>query len=381
MGVQKKLVNITCKDYCKSHNYKYFTIEEVEQQKVYIPNYTVEFIEPSYQLYSFPEKYVSELLNVKIIGGNGIIFDEENNCIYDLALSEDEHRYNLVFNSVYYVDKYSTFVGYEETGEVIEEAIMLAGVVSRNYYHFNFESLSKLCLINTMSQYDNVPILVDEIVLRIPQLHEELMMINKNKRKIYFLKSRHSYNIKKLIYISDLIIIPLNIKDPYKPEYKDLVISDLAANLIHNNLAITNTPKRRIYISRKNSWNPRLSNTDEIEKIFIEFGYELVYPEGMSFLNQLILFSEAEYIAGASGAGFTNMIFANKKATMICIVPKEYQVPCFSNVCGILGQKYYYLDASYGHSIKDQANNTIYENRFVMDAKVVRELLENIHSK
>lgn len=376
--VNKELLNITLKDYCAKKNFKYSVIEESKPQKVYIPNYKEGF-EPEVEMFDFPEIAIGELLNVKVIGGNDIVYDEFSYCINDLALREDFERYDLIFNSVFYLDRRVTCVSFEEADEEIEEGIFLNGVVSHNYYHFNLESLARLCLINTMKEYDGIPILIDDAVQWIPQLYEELILLNQGKRKIYFLKKRQSYNIKKLIYISKLIFIPLNIKDPFKPKYTDLVIKDKAVNLIHDNLAIDNKIGRRVFISRRDSWNPRISNTEEIEGIFMEFGYEFILPGRMSFEEQRRVFSEAEFIAGATGAGFTNLLFSNKAATVICMVPKVYQVPCFSNISGILGQKYFFIDCDYGRSIFEQDNNTIYENQFYVDPCIVRELLGKIH--
>lgn len=376
--ISKELLNITLKDYCKTKKLKYSLIEEAKPQKVYVPNYKENF-EPQVEMFDFPEIAIGELLNVKVIGGNDIVYDESNYCVNDIALREDFERYDLVFNSVFYMDKRVTCISFDEANEEIEAGIFLNGVVSHNYYHFNLESLARLCLINTMKEYDGIPILIDDAVQWIPQLYEELMLLNKGKRKIYFLKKRQSYNIKKLIYLSKLIFIPLNIKNPFKPKYTDLVIKDKAVNLIHDNLAIDNKIKRRIFISRKDSWNPRISNTEEIEEIFMEFGYEFILPGRMSFEEQRRVFSEAEFIAGATGAGFTNLLFSNKAATVICIVPKVSEVPCYSNISGILGQKYFFIDCDYGRSIFEQDNNTIYENQFYVNPCIVRELLGKIH--
>ena len=46
----------------------------------------------------------------------------------------------------------------------------------------------------------------------------------------------------------------------------------------------------------------------------------------MSFQDELKIFSEAEFIAGASGAGLTNIMFANENAKVIFIQPKTIQL-------------------------------------------------------
>lgn len=92
----------------------------------------------------------------------------------------------------------------------------------------------------------------------------------------------------------------------------------------------------KLYISRRKSLIPRLENQDAVENVFKSFGYEIIFPQDMSFQDELKIFSEAEFIAGASGAGLTNIMFANENAKVIFIQPKTIQSPWYSTMAGIL---------------------------------------------
>ena len=188
MSIEKKLNNISCKEYCNLHNFKYSVQQEEQSQKIYLQNYgenpeTNNYIEANY-----PEIYIAELNNVNIIGANYIIFDEDNYCIYDLPLMDDENKFDLKYNNTIYVDKNITCVNYNESIETIEEGIMLLSICSYNFAHFHTEVLSKLCLINGIDEYNNVPILIDEICLTTPAFLEELELLNKNGREIISIK-------------------------------------------------------------------------------------------------------------------------------------------------------------------------------------------------
>ena len=373
MTIEKRLNNISCKEYCAIHNMKYSIKLKEHFQKIYVPNYrdkpeSVNYID----LVKYPEIFISELNNVNIIGANYIIFDKNNYCIYDMALKDDENKFDLRCNNTVYVDKNITCINYTEPVETIEEGIMLIAGCSFNFSHFHVEVLSKLCFINGINEYNNIPILVDEICLKTPQFLEELEMLNKNGRTIIFIKNGCCYNIKKLIYISDLGIYPFEIKKDYLLQNKDCVINDLGIKLLHENLSIKSNIFRKVYISRRNVFNPRLENQDNVEQIFSENGYEIIYPESMSFKDQLKIFSEVEIFAGVYGSGITNVIFTNKNAKIICIQPKEIESPWFSNLAGILGHQCYFLDAK----LSKETPYRYYQNRFKLDEEFLRNFLK-----
>jgi hypothetical protein len=235
------------------------------------------------------------------------------------------------------------------------------------------ESLSKLCLVNEIEEYNKIPILVDERCLGFQSFKDELEMLNSHGREIIYLKQGCCYNVKKLIYISELIIEPINLKRNALLRYEDYRVSDVAVKLLHDNLAINSNIFRKLFISRKNSNIIRLLYQDKIEQIFKEYGYEIIYPEEMSFQDQLKTFSGAEFIAGASGAGFTNILFANKNAKIICILPKEIKFSCYSSIAGILGQEFYCLDAK----IHYNTNMVYYQNNIELGEEYLKKFLES----
>jgi len=56
-----------------------------------------------------------------------------------------------------------------------------------------------------------------------------------------------------------------------------------------------------------------------IEDFFKSIGYEIVFPENMSFTDQVILYSRASHIAGLKSSGFCNMIFSKPGTKVISI--------------------------------------------------------------
>src|SRR5262245_8450133 len=61
----------------------------------------------------------------------------------------------------------------------------------------------------------------------------------------------------------------------------------------------------------------RVSNENQLLPILFGAGFEKIIPEALSFDEQVALFQGAECIAGAHGAGLTNIIFSSPGCQII----------------------------------------------------------------
>jgi len=66
----------------------------------------------------------------------------------------------------------------------------------------------------------------------------------------------------------------------------------------------------KIYISRPKTVGRYLINEDEVLEALTPFGFVAYTLENLSLSDQVKLFSQAEIVVSAHGAGLTNMIFA-----------------------------------------------------------------------
>jgi len=64
----------------------------------------------------------------------------------------------------------------------------------------------------------------------------------------------------------------------------------------------------RLFLSRSSSL--RLGNVPQIEEIFASFGFRVLYPEQIRITNQLSLYANCAIMAGLSGSGMHNCLFA-----------------------------------------------------------------------
>jgi capsular polysaccharide biosynthesis protein len=184
----------------------------------------------------------------------------------------------------------------------------------------------------------NVPIIVNNNLP--PQFYEALKLFNKDNRQIIKLRANKNYLVKKLYYPSRLSIVNDNYKQPiyhkdaiYSPDGIKFVRDTALSSLNCNN----KKRKRKIFISRSGSDYRQLLNSNEIEELLIDKGFEIVFPENLSFYSQVKIFSEAEIIIGQSGAGMANFIFAPSDSKLVVLMSdlKENNFQIFNALANV----------------------------------------------
>jgi capsular polysaccharide biosynthesis protein len=84
----------------------------------------------------------------------------------------------------------------------------------------------------------------------------------------------------------------------------------------------------RIYVSRSNWQKQRiLRNEAQVEAIFREHGFEIVYPEMLSIAQQVALFRTADIVAGPSGSGLYNCVYCSKSGQRIILASSKFVTP------------------------------------------------------
>jgi len=81
-----------------------------------------------------------------------------------------------------------------------------------------------------------------------------------------------------------------------------------------------NSERSKLYLSRKKlKSNHYMINEGEIEKLFTSFGFTIVYPENLTFQEQVVLYKNAEVLAGFSGSALHNSVFMKDNALVISL--------------------------------------------------------------
>lgn len=120
----------------------------------------------------------------------------------------------------------------------------------------------------------------------------------------------------------DMLVYPLPItRHPWvKSPAVVRFLEDISEKLVHAAPA-----PQRIYVSRNRGKTRRLLNEASVIDIVQGHGFETVYPETMSFVEQVATFRAAEIVVGNYGANLTNVVFAPRGVTLFALTTEFMQ--------------------------------------------------------
>ena len=72
-----------------------------------------------------------------------------------------------------------------------------------------------------------------------------------------------------------------------------------------------------------------IHNIEQVQAFLSKYDFETVYLEGMSIVEQILLFQTAEFVVGVHGAGLTNLVFCEPGTKVIEFMPSAEIRPFF----------------------------------------------------
>ncbi len=279
-----------------------------------------------------PSIYVAFMHNVFALGGTGMVLTSKD-VLYDAIWRDEEHRIKLPWIFQRGLKHQELFCLINPDILEVDKAINLCGFGAGNYYHFTMEILSRFGYLKQIFCVENIPVLIDEKIKKYPQM-EELLHIVIACQKIIYVPDESRVKVGTLIQLSMNTWMPMNVDSWNVFKVSDNLIAQSGIVNIRSCVKeyIKEQTQRKIYISRKKCDSSRLVNEQELIPIFEEAGFEIVYTECLSYLNQVELFSSARCVVGATGAALTNLLYCHQETIIGCIVPKEYNFYIYSTI-------------------------------------------------
>jgi capsular polysaccharide biosynthesis protein len=230
---------------------------------------------------------------------------------------------------------------------VIEGGVFLGGNGSFNYYHWLLEIASKLYIIDEIKALKgHLPLLVSSSVERISSFHEIVRLLAPGAR-LEFLDDSESYLVRNAVLIESYVAAPFNLHGNHRFEARDFHTRPFAIHYLRSRIlpflksARDKRWPKRVFLARGNQ---RSYNQDDLIAVASQFGFDIVYPEQHSFMEQVALFYNAQVVIGATGAAWANLVFSGAATKALCWMPEELgEFSCFSNIAGILGVDLRYL--------------------------------------
>lgn len=319
---------ISYKDFPHSNISNYKILSEQSNELFFAPP-VFEYTENSSSFHTGNEltQYALEIRNAAVFGSSNIIKINKN-ILYDLPSLDKAKKYRYTDSKILRI--YSNKVFFWKCKKTkLDKAIWMGGNYSWNYYHLLYEFAIKFQKLDKLNIPTDYPVLIDEVCFKVPQYNELINIVNKKNYTLIPAKAEYRYQIKDLIFISCPNFIPPNFRNDNLITADDMQFDFSALNTLRDSLLKHISDRKfpkRIFLSRKNASTRRTFNEPEIMDFFLpKLGFETVYPEQLSFTEQISLFHQAEYIAGGSGAAFTNLLFCTEGCKVIIF--SKYNIP------------------------------------------------------
>ncbi|WP_167285246.1 glycosyltransferase family 61 protein [Marilutibacter alkalisoli] len=227
--------------------------------------------------------------------------------------------------------------GHKDRIEIKGNTLFLPALEPANYGSFVIRVLPKLLYFVEQG------IRIDQIVVpqRILATAEAMAMTGLGALPVYSVPEASALEFERLYVIDDF-------------ELKGCMCSGTMSRLrslpgVHSNL-------KRIYVSRRlNAHRPLrrpLLNEAKIEREAEKMGFQAVFPESLSFRQQIGLFAGADFIVGPSGSGMLNSLFSAPGAKVLDIESFHSTVRQHARIYSSGGHRYAFAFGKFDPSDK-----------------------------
>ena len=290
-------------------------------------------------------QYAIHLKKASVFGSSNIIRTSSNKILYDMPFYDSLNRVWHTDPKILKISK-QRILYTRGRKKKINKAIWLGGNGSCNYYHFIYEFAIKFRSLESLDIPVDVPILIDNVCLNILQFKELIDILNTRKYKVIGVNKANRYDVKDLFIINCPHFIPPNFVDDKDIRGEDIQFDLSALKDLRQFLLPFASQKKfpeKVFLSRKNASNLRRFNEAEVMKIFSEFGFKEVFPEELSVADQITLFNQAQYIAGGSGAAFSNLLFCKIDSCAFIFTKNTRPISVFPSLALVSGTRLLYI--------------------------------------
>lgn len=229
----------------------------------------------------------------------------------------------------------------------VERGVALFGAGVTNWYHWLIEILPAAFLAESLpAEFGDFPLLVPAACQQYETFRASLALFTQG-RPVTTLAPAVPAKVGRLVHIDSPVSGPMNLiagRWPAPSDYSQNgeVLARFRAAILDRLSIDEAPPTRRIFLARGN--DRRNYNQAELLEIAAGHGFEPVYPEKLSFREQVATFAGAEIVAGPSGAAFANMLFCQNRTRGLTWLLPHYEGFCaYSNLANVVGMDLRYL--------------------------------------
>ncbi|WP_263217556.1 glycosyltransferase 61 family protein [Pseudomonas atacamensis] len=318
------------KKHCSEFNYSYYEILPSRP----IAEQNLHFLEEGLPLTSeaggllAPPFYIAVLestagisrCNVVTANGQIVLDGVTHPAFYRSGLGDLYDKENVVLSRN---GEYALVQWPNKQPQKIEHGLKMFGVQSGNYGHWFLEFLPRMLAFDSDFCDESFTIVVDA---NMPQSHlDSLSLLNSKKRPVVVLPANTTVDFSKLAMTPVPAFFPLDVEEgvAYDTVWPCDIFSQLKTKIVeglHREGFVFSEKPTRLFLSRRGFSSRQLLNEIELEKMLHDFGFTTIYPETMSFSEQVDAFQSATIVVGSCSSALTNAIFCNAGARIVALI-------------------------------------------------------------
>ena len=294
-------------------------IDESQEFEIDFSNYSIDSFPYWRHFKTFTENatFFSEQSNAYIVS-KGIVVNAGNEVILESTIFQLEYLNELYSNHLVVFKNFIPKVKYPKVFPLLNR-------LDNNYYHWTMESLSRVLLVYEKPFFKDYQVLIKKGGSKfMTESLKFLFNINDNQIIVKGLVKKVKTENALVVSFPHIRNKETQMTNVYYPSIIRKFNLLAHKRIIENGLDTQKSPKN-ILISRKNAIERRVINEDELLKKLEQYGFQLVYLEELSFVEQITLFYGAEKVIAQHGAGITNIIYG-KKTHLIEFFPQERNI-------------------------------------------------------
>lgn len=317
-----------------------------------------------------------------VIGKFDAVLLDGRSIVGDLWQRETERTFDEVRGYATLDGEVMTYYRHQVPPLSMERAIVVVGGPTGNWAHWTTEYLPKIALVDRIEAYRGWPLVVDRGLH--PNILASIELVAPGRTLVPLdegvaLQLGQAVTVGTPGYTAYEYRYDLEAGPPrFRREHTlfDPAALEAVRSQAWRSAGAVPDPTRRIYITRpKGSMRPFIGS-EQAEAWFQAQGFELVDTSGLSAAEQVRLFATARCIAGQSGAGMANLVFAPPGCQIIVFQANSPHsiFHYFANMGAALGHRVSYC---YGESIYEPGGHPGHAG-FTLDMADVRALWQAV---
>ena len=304
---------------------------------------------PPHTEYQFPAIYIADVPDALVTGGTNLVMTDAAVICHDLYDFVNDYTSEELNGKAYIWPHHQRIAWLMHTSPVMKlaRAACFTDACANNYAHWMTEVLPRINLYCSAEKALGVPLIVNDGLHK--NLMESLRAVAGDKREIVALPTGSCIRVEHLSLTSVAGYVPFErrsnrLKNHSHGRFSPFALLSMRQCLQDSLDAPSGSSIRRVFIKR-NSGIRNITNAREIEEILVAHGFSVVEPELLTQAQQIVLFSNAEVVVGATGAAMANLIFCKPTAKIIIMISDYKFMPYWywQNMACAVGNKVIYV--------------------------------------